>query len=118
MEDISRHHITRYNNNPTAQRHHKIIQPAFTTAAFLLTAKKFLITSHHDDLKLGYDFLSCFSLPQFPIVNRIVDTFGSIKTVHGEIKPRNIDNVIKQCMILAFGQGLPVPSDLGDFYMA
>jgi len=114
MEDITRHHNIAYNNNPTALRHHKIIIPSFATAAYLLLAKKFMITSHDESLKLGFDFLSAFSLPHFPFVNKIVDSFGTIKTVHGEIRPRNVDNCIKICMILAFGQQLPLPIDIGN----
>lgn len=114
MDDINRHHNIAHNNNPTALRHHKLILPAFTTAAFLLAAKKILVTSHDSYTKLGYDFLSSVSLPHFPLVNKIVDTFGTIKTVHGYIKPRSVENSLKLCMILGFGQAYPTPIQMGQ----
>jgi hypothetical protein len=103
MEDINKHHIAAYNNNPTALRHHKIITPALTSAAFILLAKKYIITTQDTYTKLGYDFLSRLNMPHFPIVNEIIDQFGTINTINGKIRPRCLENCVKTCLILAFG---------------
>lgn len=53
-----------YNNNPTAQRHHLMILPALNTAAYLMMAKKILITSydHDDKVNIGFDYIASLNL--------------------------------------------------------